>query len=731
MRTKLICLMLCLVAVLSFAFTSCGKTENSEDTKEDQQTSARPTVSLNMWVVCEEKVDEETELLVENAFNGLTQSKYTTKVDLIFLTEDEYFETLDENLAKAAEIKASSAVIDDMLLFPTLGEETTEVVETTPEETIVNELGQVLLKYPEIKEGQMDIVFLAGKDLLERYVSEGKLASLEEKLNSSDAKVLKDYIYPSAINQIKVNNGGTVPQAFSIPNNNIIGEYTYLLVNKELAAKYYIDVDEINSFADCAELVADIGNNEKGIAPVLAYTAPVNMEYWLDFATEANDVTFTFSVDNTEVNVFGAKRELPASPVAIGNTVMVPVEFFAKALDASYAYKDSTATATIRYGTRVVTIVADSATATVDGNNVQMAAKSYIDTESGELMVPASFITGSLCATLDYDSANNLYVIARKDFGGVSLLASYTAPDATLGDYAKMDSVFAIPEYTAHALLMQKCKDNGWFAVDPDSADKFGVAIVTGSYEDMAKYAEEYAVKVLSYPALDDEDVYDAMFAITSYTANLNRALEVLTLIYTDKDAKNILQYGVEGVHYEFDDDGNFVVISDKYRMNNNYTGNAFLAYMPADVSADIWENAKNTNLDSRVYPFFGLESAWRNVGANHISEVRKISNVLFDEMENCKNSEELAAFFEKAQLILKDNETFQTAIGNPPEIDPSEIIPGEEIVEDLTTPYKVYSQWGATKWTAEAKEEAAAVEEAMKAEETVEIVEETTEAAE
>ena len=731
MRRKLICLLLCLLMAMStVAFTACGESDDDTTSDETSQSTARAAVSVNMWVVSEKAVDAETELLVENALNSLTESKYTTHVDLKFYTEDEYFEILDAELVKAAEVKASNTVID-MPLLPGLSDEAEETVEETiVEETVIGEYGETKILYPEIKEGQVDIVFLAGKDLLERYVSEGKLLSLEEKLNSSDAKVLKDYIYPSAINQIKVNNGGSVAQAYAIPNNTIIGEYTYLLVNKEMAEKYYIDVDNINSFADCADLINDIGRNESNIAPVLAYANPVNMEYWLDFANTDADTAFTFAVGSTEANVFGAKRTLPAAPAQAGNTVMVPLEFFSKALDTSYAFKSATSTATLTYGTRVITFTVGSATATVNGQNVGLSAAVYEDAETGEVMVPVNFLADILCATVEFDSVNQQYVIETKDFGGLSLLASYTASDATLGDYAKMDSAFNIPEFTDHMVLMQKCKDNGWFAADPENTEDFGVAIVTGSYESMAEYSDKYEVKILSYPMLDDEDGYDAMFAVTAYTTDISRSLEVLTLIYTDVEAKNILQYGVEGVHYEFDDDGNFVVISDKYCMNNNYTGNAFLAYTTADMPENVWENAKATNLDSRVDPFFGLESAWIGVGANHISNIRKISNVFFDDMEDCRNSTELAAYFAEAQVAINDNVTFQTAIGNVPEVDPSTLIPGEEIVEDTTTPYAVYSQWGAKNWSAEAKEAAAAVEAAYK-EATAETTAETTEVAE
>ena len=715
MRTKLISLLLCLSALLTLSFTSCGESNDSEDSSETEQKTARTAVSVKMYVVSEKEVDEETAALVESAFSAYTESKYTTRVDLDFFTVDEYFDILDADLEEAANIKATS---EPVVQFPVMmGEETTEAVTTEiVEETYVDDRGQTRISSPDIKEGQIDIVFLAGKDLLERYVTEGKLMSIEEKLNSSDAKVLKDYIYPSAINQIKVDNGGTVPQAYAVPNNAIIGEYTYLLVNKEMADKYYIDLDNIDSLIDCADLIADIGNNEKDVAPVLSYVNPVNMQYWLDMAGTEDGGELTFTVGNTEANVFGAKRELPAVPVADGNTVMVPLEFFAKALDSSYAFKTSTSTATLTYGTRVIRFVVGSNTADVNGETVALPSAVYIDEESGEIMAPANFIADSLCATFENDESASQYVIKVKDFGGLSLLASYAPADATLGDYVEMTSAFAIPEFTEHMILMQECEENGWFAEDPENTEDFGVAVVTGSYESMKEYDEKYAVKVISYPTLTDEDVYDAMYAVTSYTVDIDRALEILTLIYTDTTAKNILQYGVEGVHYEFDDEGNFVVLNDDYCMNNNYTGNAFLAYTTSDVPADIWDNAKATNLDSRVFPFFGMEKAWENVGSNHNSTLRKISNVMFDEMEECANSDELAAFFAEAQALIDENEAFQTAIGNVPEIDPSEIIPGEEIVEDLTTPYVIYSQWGAKNWNEEGKAAFAAFEEAREA---------------
>ena len=539
MRKKFTCLLLCLVAMLSLMFGGCGE---EDGTDLENETSARKAVTVNMWLISEKEVSAETEALVEEAFNELTQSKYTTKVDFIFLTEDEYFDTLDAKLAAAAENKANE---DPGIFLPGLAEETTEAVETTAE-MIVNELGQRLLKYPDVEEHQIDIIFLAGQERLQQYIQEGKLSAMDTNLNST-SKVLKDYIYPSFLEQIKYEKS-----TYAIPNNHLIGEYTYLLVNKDLAEKYYIDVSKISTFVDCADLIEEIGTKETGIAPVLSDADPVNMQYWL-------------------------------------------------------------------------------------GNN------------------------------------------------DMALVASYVPAQATLGSRTVMRSLFDNTSFTDHMVLMQKCKDNGWFAADPANTTDFGVAILTGGYELQEQYADKYAVKVLTYPTLTEETVYESMFSVSAYTADFDRSMEIITFINTTAEAKNILQYGVEGVHYEIEeDDGTFSYLNDDYRMNNLYTGNSFLAYPTADMPEDVWENAKAANRDSRISPYYGLSTDWGNVSESFIETLRQISDGYITRMNACTNAQELADFFATAKSELATNEQFKAAFGTD---------------EDSSSPYAVYSRWFARLW--------------------------------
>ena len=180
------------------------------------------------------------------------------------------------------------------------------------------------------------------------------------------------------------------------------------------------------------------------------------------------------------------------------------------------------------------------------------------------------------------------------------------------------------------------------------------------------------------------------MFAVTAYTADFNRSMEIITLINTNAEAKNLLQYGVEKIDYMLDDDGNFVSLTDtldaddRYVMNNLYTGNSFLAYPSEEMAADVWTNAKAANRDSRISPYFGLSSDWGNVTDGYIESLRALSDEYVARMLACKSEAELSEFFIAAKLELSTNELFKGAFSTD---------------SDSNSPYAVYSRWFERLW--------------------------------
>lgn len=353
MKKRLLALFLCLTMLLSFCacLSSCNKGDD-EDVELDADVDVdRNTMTLSMYVVTEEKVNYTAEELaamsdsdrakaqaiidaydaVETEINKITKSKFKTQLEMFYLTIDEYYETVEaaivatEEEAELAEAAAKAlkkyvreqkqagntdteAVHSQFYAqFPQYakyqettvaeGEETT----TTADETVLNEYGVAELKYPELVQNQVDILWLGGIEAYEKFVANEWLSQLNEELNGSSKK-LKDFIYPAFINAANNVGEGT----YAIPNNAIMGEYTYLLLDKELMNKYYYDAATFSTFADIEDFMADIAAYEKDVIPFAGEAELYNIHYW-------NIDPDTYEVNSDEFSMVGHVYNVGAS----------------------------------------------------------------------------------------------------------------------------------------------------------------------------------------------------------------------------------------------------------------------------------------------------------------------------------------------------------------------------------------------------------------------------------
>ena len=160
------------------------------------------------------------------------------------------------------------------------------------------------------------------------------------------------------------------------------------------------------------------------------------------------------------------------------------------------------------------------------------------------------------------------------------------------------------------------------------------VKVVSGeSYEARVSYEEDgYICNILKYPVLTKSELAESGFAILNngfdtnkdltglsdkeiadYNAALKEyqiyeaaAMEIIYLINSDKQMRNLLLYGVESIHYDIV--GGIVVpkkTNFTYKMSLEYTGDIFLAYYCKDADRDIWteemmQNGLNQNLESK-----------------------------------------------------------------------------------------------------------------------------------
>lgn len=125
--------------------------------------------------------------------------------------------------------------------------------------------------------------------------------------------------------------------------------------------------------------------------------------------------------------------------------------------------------------------------------------------------------------------------------------------------------------------------------------NQVAIAIINGdkAVEQLASESGIFDVYVRSVSELLPIDLCQSMFCISN-TVNatpdkLSRCLQILTLINTDSEFRNILQYGVENVHYTEGRDGTVYLTGtegDRYIMNPMYTGNMFIL-KPCDTMTE------------------------------------------------------------------------------------------------------------------------------------------------
>lgn len=232
MKKRLFCLALCLVMLAATVLTGCSSKSLDEVKSDFTHEASAKAITLTMWLVSEKEVDSETASRITKAVNNITESKFTTRMQLYFLTDDEYRTVVTETIRKREDAKSIFA--DNSVKE----EETTAAGEsgTVVNETETDKFGRITIKYPDLNPNQVDIIYINGEDMFREYAANGWLKRLDEELSASSKKI-KEYVSQTLLGaaQIKgISDGSEVTGTFAIPNNATIGKYTYMLLDKDL-----------------------------------------------------------------------------------------------------------------------------------------------------------------------------------------------------------------------------------------------------------------------------------------------------------------------------------------------------------------------------------------------------------------------------------------------------------------------------------------------------------------
>lgn len=122
------------------------------------------------------------------------------------------------------------------------------------------------------------------------------------------------------------------------------------------------------------------------------------------------------------------------------------------------------------------------------------------------------------------------------------------------------------------------------------------------------------SIKLLQ-PYICTTDVNGIDFGISATSKHPEAAMKFLNLMYTNADVVNLLDWGIEGVHYEVQDDGTvdfpegLDANTTAYGLNQDwYFGNQFLSYIwGKGRDTTIYERLESNNKNSEFSPVMGF----------------------------------------------------------------------------------------------------------------------------
>ena len=150
-------------------------------------------------------------------------------------------------------------------------------------------------------------------------------------------------------------------------------------------------------------------------------------------------------------------------------------------------------------------------------------------------------------------------------------------------------------------------------------------------FENQEKVANGYemvAVRITE-PTASSASSTSFMMSIAKNSKYPEKAMQLMNLLYTDKDIVNLLDNGIEGVHYVQVGDGTIKlpdgVTEQTYLATQWMIGNNSLAYPWEGTDPDIWEQMSEFNNKARYSKAVGFVFDTTNVK----TEVASIQNVL------------------------------------------------------------------------------------------------------
>lgn len=204
------------------------------------------------------------------------------------------------------------------------------------------------------------------------------------------------------------------------------------------------------------------------------------------------------------------------------------------------------------------------------------------------------------------------YVGTANDIPGVVFLDKDNLVASAASKSFEPNYLYDLDEYKSFMKFYKSLSAQSYAYDSLEDGKVAAVQVVSCSPLSLAEYAEDYYIIETLPPFASVDTLYSSMFAISSHSANFERSMQILYLFQTNSQIRTLLQYGIEGVDYDFEGTNDDKVVVSKnsgYKMSLLYTGNCYRTYPDNGEPMEYWDVVKELNLNVTLNPYLKYET--------------------------------------------------------------------------------------------------------------------------
>lgn len=221
MRTKKILALLLCIVITCLALVSCDDEIGTWLDKYDWEPEVVAKVEFDLYIIVGEGTDDVAMITVSDKINQYLDDKYNTTLNINYISADEY----------AASISS-----------------------------IINPVSRSTVIYDDETQYGGKIVLIDSKETYDSLAEANLLSDLSAYLDTKEFASLNTQLTETIVDAARESSGAL----YAIPNEHVIGEYEYVIINRAIAEgqlhySAQSELLEITSIEDAAELISVAG----------------------------------------------------------------------------------------------------------------------------------------------------------------------------------------------------------------------------------------------------------------------------------------------------------------------------------------------------------------------------------------------------------------------------------------------------------------------------------------